>query len=891
MRPTLSRGYPVKSAVTLTILVAVLGVLASAGAGAMMALGQKRVALQQLDRRASLVAEAATAETYRYVDTLRAVAAAVGAVERLTAETFGQITAPAAQGGLAGATSVGFFVPASDEQIPTLQAYWRANGEPDLTLHPVGEGKEHIFSVLSQPLDGGNTLAHGVDVTQSSVPTQALIESRRTGQVTVSGPYHLIRDQALPAGRRQLSFVLTAPVFTGPADARTFRGWVLMGLRGQDFVGVRLRRVAQDLVDVYLRAHAVDGALVSVAELRAPVSGRRDVSRTVDVVVAQQVWQLQVQANGFRLPGAASGLPTAWTISGCALSLMLAGLVFVLATGRARAQARVEDATADLRDAEAQARTQAELLTAILESISDGVGVIDQDGQSLLSNPAARRLLGGGYVLGDQDAQPPQYGVYRVDGLSPVRAPDMPLARALAGESVDGMEMVIWDDEQPNGVFLSVSARPLFANGAQRGAVAVLHDITGPKQHEQQLTATAKRLADELTLRETTETDLRTARDELAAREAYLADVIDSVDVAIAICDTHGRITRSNRIAKEIAGAGPVGTTVEEVTTRVNADFGDSLSPAIEHDNPLLAALSGLEVQDKEVTIAPPGRPQRTLLVHARPLRGADGQITGAVSSAADITTVREQQAELAAFAGVVAHDLKSPLTAIAGYTDIIDEELEAGRYDPAVLRPLLNRVIGGVTRMRKLIDDLLTYATARDGAIQPTTCDLRVVADEVVGAQLDDALPGTSSPPDVYVGHLPLVHGDPAMLRQLLHNLISNAIKYTPPGRTPRVDITARADQPGWVRVEVADRGIGIPAGQHQAIFAGFHRAHPEAGLPGTGLGLAICQRIVQRHGGTITATDNVGGGTRIKLTLPAASDQSASPERQAVMSSAPQS
>ena len=163
------------------------------------------------------------------------------------------------------------------------------------------------------------------------------------------------------------------------------------------------------------------------------------------------------------------------------------------------------------------------------------------------------------------------------------------------------------------------------------------------------------------------------------------------------------------------------------------------------------------------------------------------------------------------------------------------------------------------------------------------------MVADEVVGVQLEDALPQAFSSPDVYVGQLPLVHGDPAMLRQLLHNLISNAIKYTPPGRTPRVDITARTDQPGWVRVEVADRGIGIPAGQHQAIFAGFHRAHPEAGLPGTGLGLAICQRIVKRHGGTITATDNPGGGTRIKLTLPADPEHSAAPERWALMSGAP--
>lgn len=876
---------------TLAVLVATLGVLASVGAGAALAVGQKGVAEQQLDRRATLVAEAATGETSRYVDTLRAVAAATGALERLTADGFAKIADPVTDRRLAGATSVAFLVPAADEQIESVQAHWRANGDPDLALVPAGRGPEHIFSIFSQPLDGATAIARGIDVTQSAPPTQALIESRRLGEVTISTPYRLIRDQALPLDQQQMSFVLTAPVYVGGAGgSRSFRGWILMGLRGQDFVGGRLRGVAQDLVDVELRAPATDGALVSVAALRASVQGRRDVSRSMDVAVAQQTWQLQVRANGQLLPGAASGLPTAWTISGCVLSLLLAGLVFVLASGRARARAQVAEATAGLRQAETQARNQAELLTAILESISDGVGVIDQDGRSLLSNPVARRLLGGGYVLGDKDAAQPQYGVYQVDGLSPVRASDMPLARALAGEFVDGMEMVIWDDDQPEGVFLSVSARPLAASSGQRGAVAVLHDITAQKRHERQLTATAQRLADELILREETENELRAARDELAAREAYLADVIDSVDVAIAICDTNGRITRSNRVAKQIAGAGPVGATVEHASARVNAVIGAAHSSA-EPVNPLLAALTGVEVQDQEVTIAPPGRPQRTLLVHARPLHGADGQIIGAVSSAADITTVREQQAELAAFAGVVAHDLKSPLTAVAGFTDIIDEELEAGRHDPAVLRPLVTRVMSGVTRMRKLIDDLLVYAMARDGAIQLSTVDLRVVADEAVGAQLDDAAPGSAASPDVYVGQLPLVHGDLGMLRQLMRNLISNAIKYTPPGRTPRVDITARADEPGWIRVEVADRGIGIPAGQHQAIFAGFHRAHPAAGHPGTGLGLSICQRIVQRHGGTITATDNPGGGTRIKLTLPADPGSTESAGRRPVMSSAPPS
>jgi len=106
-----------------------------------------------------------------------------------------------------------------------------------------------------------------------------------------------------------------------------------------------------------------------------------------------------------------------------------------------------------------------------------------------------------------------------------------------------------------------------------------------------------------------------------------------------------------------------------------------------------------------------------------------------------------------------------------------------------------------------------------------------------------------------------------------LLIYLIGNAIKYTAPDATPVLTITSR-HLDGAVEVTVADNGIGIPAGQHKAIFDNFHRAHRDAAAyGGSGLGLAICQRIVARHGGTISAADNPGGGSRFIFTLPAAS------------------
>lgn len=126
---------------------------------------------------------------------------------------------------------------------------------------------------------------------------------------------------------------------------------------------------------------------------------------------------------------------------------------------------------------------------------------------------------------------------------------------------------------------------------------------------------------------------------------------------------------------------------------------------------------------------------------------------------------------------------------------------------------------------------------------------------------------------PDIYTGPLPVVHGDPGMIRQLIDNLVGNALKYTAPGQPARVDISASPSrQPGLCDITIADRGVGIAAEDRSRIFTSFYRAAAHHDYRGTGLGLAICERVVARHGGTITATENPGGGTRIHFTLPVA-------------------
>lgn len=229
---------------------------------------------------------------------------------------------------------------------------------------------------------------------------------------------------------------------------------------------------------------------------------------------------------------------------------------------------------------------------------------------------------------------------------------------------------------------------------------------------------------------------------------------------------------------------------------------------------------------------------------------------------------LRQRESELVGFAGVIAHDLRSPLARITGYADFLRDE--AGpRLDP-VHRDFLERLYGGAERMRSLIDDLLDYATADNRELTTARVDLRDLAEDVLAERVGDSVE-----PTVVLDRLPVVEGDPTLLRQVLDNLIGNALKYIRNGADPYVRVAGADQSPDQWRIDVVDHGIGIPEEQRETVFTAFTRADGSAGYPGTGLGLAIVQRIVERHGGTVGVTANPGGGSRFWFTLPKAVHQ----------------
>ncbi|MFI5840637.1 ATP-binding protein [Catenuloplanes sp. NPDC051500] len=212
---------------------------------------------------------------------------------------------------------------------------------------------------------------------------------------------------------------------------------------------------------------------------------------------------------------------------------------------------------------------------------------------------------------------------------------------------------------------------------------------------------------------------------------------------------------------------------------------------------------------------------------------------------------LRRTEDELRGFLAMTGHDLKSPLASVAGHVELLRGP---GEPDPADWQAIER----GLGRMNRLVDDLLTYATADAAPLEPRPVDLRAMAAEIAA---DHAT--------VRIGPLPTVMADPRMLRHVLENLVGNAVKYTRPGAAPDVEIVS-VPAGARTRIEVADHGIGVPNAERARVFEAFHRSPNGADRPGTGLGLAICQRIVERHGGEIGVDANDGGGSRFWFTLP---------------------
>ncbi|HWC74847.1 MAG TPA: ATP-binding protein [Gemmatimonadales bacterium] len=336
--------------------------------------------------------------------------------------------------------------------------------------------------------------------------------------------------------------------------------------------------------------------------------------------------------------------------------------------------------------------------------------------------------------------------------------------------------------------------------------------------------------------------------DDLRREREESQTLLESLSDGVLAADQRGVVISTNSAVRRLLGYGPT-----EPLPPLAELFHDRTHRALMRE-----VLAGAVVERRELDLG-----DSTVVISARPLEGG-----GTLLVLSDVTGLRRLEMIRRDFVANVSHELKTPLTAIAGYAETLaaeePEDSEAGHFAEII--------VDHAHRMQRLVDDLLDLSRIESGGWQPEPEPIAIEAAArdawspfveraaERGVQFAIAVPKSAG----------TINVDPEALRQIFTNLFDNALRHTPRGGHVRV-LAAQAN--GKVLLRVADTGSGIPAEHLPRIFERFYRVDPGRSRQegGTGLGLAIVKHLVEAHGGSVEAESELGRGTTIVMSFPA--------------------
>lgn len=361
--------------------------------------------------------------------------------------------------------------------------------------------------------------------------------------------------------------------------------------------------------------------------------------------------------------------------------------------------------------------------------------------------------------------------------------------------------------------------------------------------------------------------ELRRGQERVATERDELALLLGTVSEGILQVDAGARLVHANPAARALLGLGtaqrgqPIAAFIRDAALR----------------DLIARAARGADLSPCEVVLD-----DRRLMVSARPVRRTDGA-DGAVVTLSDLTEIRRLEGVRRDFVANVSHELKTPLTSIRGYV----ETLQGEELPDETRRQFLEVIRKNADRLQAIVEDLLDLSRIESGGWRP---ELRTVDPLATAREAWESLRVRTESRRIEFdtsGPATRVLADPRALRQVLANLLDNAIRHTPDGGRITVRAMASGEPPprrtgdgpgteahGTVVIDVRDTGSGIPHDLLPRIFERFFRVDPARSRAdgGTGLGLAIVRHLVGAMGGDITAESELGRGTLMRIRLPAA-------------------
>jgi signal transduction histidine kinase/DNA-binding response OmpR family regulator len=399
--------------------------------------------------------------------------------------------------------------------------------------------------------------------------------------------------------------------------------------------------------------------------------------------------------------------------------------------------------------------------------------------------------------------------------------------------------------------------------------------------------------------RKKAEDETRRLQEAIRKERDTLSVLVSSIPDEIWFADTEKKFTLANPSAlREFALDSGPDIDIERFAASLEV-FRPDGSPRPVDEAPALRSLRGEVVRDLEEMIRIPTRGElRHRQVNSSPVKDTNGHIIGSVAVVRDITErkqmeealrkshdelelrVLERTAELKTymarleesnqalqdFASIAAHDLQEPLRKVKSFGSMLKQKCGPSLGEQE--RDYLKRILDANQRMQSLLTALLEYSRLSTKVDPFSAVDLTKIAQEVL-SDLEVRIQRTGG--EVQVGELPAVQADPTQMRQLFQNLIGNALKFHKSNEKPVIRVFCTTADNGDCQIVVEDNGIGFEEQYIERIFAPFQRLHGKSSpYEGTGMGLAICKKIVERHGGSITAKSTPGKGSSFMIELP---------------------
>ena len=569
-------------------------------------------------------------------------------------------------------------------------------------------------------------------------------------------------------------------------------------------------------------------------------------------------------------------------------------------TERKKAEAKLERTMHELQH-------QTRLLETVFNSISDGVIVADAEGKFTIFNPSAEEIVGIGLLDVPPDQWTDQYGIFLPDQKTHLPTDQIPLARAIQGQNTDEMELFIRNEKKPDGVYISVSGRPLQRDiDGHGGGVVVFHDITARKKAEAELEQTARELRNQNELIET---------------------AFNSISDGLAITDLSDRSLYINPSATQMTGIDGINTPLLKWSKKQGIFYPDQKTLMKIRDMPFPRILfRGESINDEDIFIRNEKKPDGVYIrLSGRPLRNERGAIRGAVITFRDVTEqMINEEALRQAFAqgrlevvDTILHNIGNAINSVTIGIDTLHQSLsddlisrrfsalanavEARREDwvdyiqndpqgqqvlPFVIalaedlnhqnEKLVNTVARVNERTKHIADIIRTQKSLSGLHVVRKDIDLRNAIYSAVKV-LQDSLNNRSIEITVNCENAPReIRIQESQFHQMMINLIKNSMEAIDESiakdglrETPRIQVHAYMKR-NFLNIDVNDNGIGISKENAKKIFSAGYTTKKE----GSGLGLHSAANFVISSGGQIhPLSDGIGCGTTMRIMLRLAS------------------